>query len=91
MQGEAKDIDRIKVELLYILYFLGQVSEGYIGHYPRLHRSVVDLYLWNKLCSPSEKASSFFSLGASPLAFAASPLTIKLQIKKKMTSRTQGN
>ena len=45
MQGEAKDIYRIKVELLYILYFLGQVSEGYIGHYPRLHRSVVDLYL----------------------------------------------
>ena len=38
MQGEAKDIDRI-------LYFLGQVSEGYIGHYPRLQRSVVDLYL----------------------------------------------
>ena len=46
MQGEAKDIYRInKVELLYILYFLGQVSEGYIGHYPRLQRSVVDLYL----------------------------------------------
>ena len=45
MQGEAKDIDRIKVELLYILYFLGQVSEGYIGHCPRLQRSVVDLYL----------------------------------------------
>ena len=29
--------------ILYILYFLGQVSEGYSRHYPRLQRSVVEI------------------------------------------------
>ena len=36
-------MDRNIVMLLYILYFLGQVSESYIRHYQRLQRSVVEI------------------------------------------------